>query len=114
MIDVTQEKLISIRQVPRLLPCRPTGKRVHISAVYRWIQRGIRGVQLEAIRVGGTTYTSHEALQRFAAQLRRPGIPQSVEGRQTPRARERASAKAAKLVEKELGIRPAGSDPHGP
>jgi len=45
---------------------RPNGKRVHISAVYRWVQRGIKGVRLEAIRIGGTTYTSREALQRFA------------------------------------------------
>jgi hypothetical protein len=30
------------------------------------MQRGIKGVRLDAIRIGGTTYTSREALQRFA------------------------------------------------
>jgi hypothetical protein len=29
--------------------------------------RGVRGIRLEVIRVGGTTYTSLEALQRFAS-----------------------------------------------
>ena len=66
MIDLSAEKLIRVQDVPRLLPPRHTGKRVHISAVYRWIQRGVQGVRLESIRIGGTTYTSKEALQRFA------------------------------------------------
>ena len=69
MIDISQETLLPIREVPRHLPPRPNGKRVHISAVYRWTQRGIRGAVLEAIRIGGSTYTSTEALQRFAERL---------------------------------------------
>ena len=40
-----------------------------ISAAYRWCQRGLRGVKLETIRVGGALITSREAVQRFANQL---------------------------------------------
>lgn len=69
MIDISTEHLIPIRDVPHRLPSRPTGRRVHISAVYRWIQRGVHGVHLEAIRIGGSAYTSREALQRFAEGL---------------------------------------------
>lgn len=69
MIDIANEQLIPIREVPRRLPPRPTGRPVHISAVYRWVQRGIRGTCLEAIRIGGNTYTSIEALQRFGNRL---------------------------------------------
>ena len=51
-------------------PCRcddgSVSRRSAISAIYRWMQRGIKGVRLDAIRIGGTTYTSREALQRFA------------------------------------------------
>ena len=72
MIDLTQEELVPVRDVPKHLPPRPTGKRVHISAVYRWLLRGIRGVRLESLKIGGTTYTSKEALQRFADQLSSP------------------------------------------
>lgn len=69
IIDLNHETLLSVAEVPRRLPSRPGGRRVHISAVYRWIRRGVRGVRLEAIRVGGTMYTSVEALERFAQRL---------------------------------------------
>lgn len=67
MIDIGHEQLVSLRDVRKLLPARSNGKRIHISAVYRWVQRGVGGTRLEVIRVGGTTYTSREALQRFAS-----------------------------------------------
>lgn len=69
MVDLLTETVIAIREIPRYLPARPNGKRVHISACYRWIQRGVRGVKLEALRVGGTMYTSVEALERFGLRL---------------------------------------------
>lgn len=69
MIDVEREKLVAIREVPSLIPPRPSGKKIHISACYRWVSRGVRGVKLEAIRLGGTTFTSIEAIQRFADRL---------------------------------------------
>jgi hypothetical protein len=75
LIDIGTEQLVSLHEVPRLLPARGSGKRIHISAVYRWVQRGIRGTRLEVIRVGGTTYTSREALQRFAAPPVSPNQP---------------------------------------
>lgn len=65
MINISTEHLIPIRDVPRHLPPRPTGRRVHISAVYRWIQRGVHGNRLESIKIGGMVYTSFEALMRF-------------------------------------------------
>ena len=68
MIDIGEETLIPLREAPKHLPSRPNGKRIHISACYRWIGRGVRGVRLESIKIGGTTYTSKEALQRFADQ----------------------------------------------
>jgi hypothetical protein len=37
--------------------------------LWRWAARGIRGVRLEVVRVGGTTWTSVEALGRFFAAL---------------------------------------------
>lgn len=65
MIDITNEDLIRLNEVPKLLPKRPNGKRIHISAIYRWSQKGIRGIKLATIRIGGTTYTSRQAIQRF-------------------------------------------------
>ncbi len=69
MIDLAAETLIPLRDVPRHLPTRSNGKRIHISACYRWMSRGVKGVVLESLRIGGSTYTSREALQRFAERL---------------------------------------------
>ena len=103
MIDTSTENLIALRDVPRCLPPRSNGKRLHISAVYRWSLRGIRGVRLETVKVGGTTYTSREAIQRFsermsgtepAAQLINP----------VSRARQRQLEQANAAVAKALGL----------
>jgi hypothetical protein len=60
MIKILSESLIAIGKVPSQLPGRP-----HISTIWRWINRGCRGVRLETILIGGKRYTSLEALQRF-------------------------------------------------
>ncbi len=65
MIDICDETLISVAEAVKKLPRRHTGRPVHLSTVYRWAQRGVRGVRLETIRVGNTICTSMEALQRF-------------------------------------------------
>jgi hypothetical protein len=38
---------------------------VHVATVHRWRLRGVRGVRLETIAIGGLRYTSREALERF-------------------------------------------------
>ncbi len=65
MIDLERETLINLNQAARRVPGRD-GRSVHISAIYRWINPGIAGVRLEAVRLGGRLITSVEALQRFA------------------------------------------------
>lgn len=95
MIDIANEQLIPIRDVPRLLPPRSTGRRVHISAVYRWIARGVHSVRLASIKIGGTTYTSIEAIQAFAQHLSRAdrsGSPSVIRKRQIDRSEREAMA----------------------
>jgi hypothetical protein len=69
MIDSTTETLISLADVPAHLPVRRGGKRTHVSCIYRWAQRGHKGVKLEVLQCGGTKVTSLEALQRFFERL---------------------------------------------
>jgi Protein of unknown function (DUF1580) len=69
MIDSTREQLIALSDVPKHLPARRGGKKVHVSSVFRWAQRGCKGVKLEALQAGGTKVTSAEALQRFFEKL---------------------------------------------
>jgi len=101
MIDMSCETLVPLSQVPKLLPPRSNGKRLHISAVYRWAQRGVRGVKLESIRIGGTTYTSREALQRFAEGNHTPS--QAVRTPASPTRRRRRAKAATQRVQEIFG-----------
>lgn len=60
MPDIFSEDLLAIADAAKELPERP-----HCSTMQRWHKRGIRGVKLEAIRIGGRWFTSRQALQRF-------------------------------------------------
>lgn len=59
-IDITQ-KLVSFAELARALPRRRRNRPVHVSTIHRWRQRGVDGVRLEAIRIGGAWHTSWEA-----------------------------------------------------
>ena len=61
-IDLEADTLIPVGKISTLLP-----KRVHTATIWRWIQRGVRGVKLETVLIGGRRYTSREALQQFIA-----------------------------------------------
>lgn len=104
MIDIEHEKLIAIHDVPKVLPPDHNRKRIHKSAVYRWMQRGRGGVRLEWIKIGGTRYTSLEALQRFADACTRSETstasePSQIQSPQQARRRvERAAARAQDVL----------------
>ena len=55
-----EESLLSLGDAAKTLPNSP-----HISTVWRWVNRGVRGVVLETIVIAGRRFTSREALQRF-------------------------------------------------
>src|SRR5690606_18271260 len=79
-IDITQETLITFAEVARALPRRRRGRPVHVSTIHRWRSPGLRGVHLEAMRVGGAWCTTWEAFARFSSQLtaRDGGDPAAV------------------------------------
>jgi len=118
MISVSHEDLIPLRDAPRHLPSRANGKRLHVSAVYRWAKHGVKGIRLETVSIGGTTYTSAEALQRFADQLTARRSLHVEEPQTSSEARRRASALVAARLESELGMDPGvlssttRADPH--
>ena len=65
-IDVTRDNLIRFRDLPSWSK-EHLGKRVHPSTFQRWRLRGVRGVKLASILVGGERYSSEESLQVFFA-----------------------------------------------
>jgi hypothetical protein len=58
------ESLLVLSLAAREVP-GSSGNGVHNSTVWRWALRGIRGIRLETVVIGGVRYTSREALDRF-------------------------------------------------
>jgi hypothetical protein len=58
MIDTRKETLLSFAEAAQQYDR-------NISTLHRWRLRGIRGVKLESILLGGERRTSQEALERF-------------------------------------------------
>jgi len=107
MIDLRTETALSLAQAARMLPPGRRGRPVTLSCLLRWVLDGVRlpsgeAVRLEAIRMGGRWLTSVEALERFAAR-QTPRLAEGISSPRTPTARDRASRRAGKNLER-LGI----------
>src|SRR5262249_13090467 len=63
-------------QIERLIPLAPAARnyvgKVNPSTLWRWHKRGVRGVKLDVVRVGGRNFTTAEALARFTSALSAP------------------------------------------
>jgi len=62
------EELLTLAEAARRLP-KIDGRKVAISTLWRWCRKGLRGENLEYVRVGRKVCTSHEALLRFFNRL---------------------------------------------
>src|SRR5262245_26557389 len=98
MLDLDTDHLFPLRDVPRQLPPSRRGKPVNLSTVLRWVLKGVRGVRLEAVMLGGTWYTSRAALREFTERLTARAVPAGV-GFRPPSASRRASALAERQLE---------------
>lgn len=85
MIDTTTESVITLAEAAR----DTAGRRLHLSTVHRWRLRGVAGVKLETVLIGGRRYTSREALQRFFARSTAARDGQHIP-EQSPTHREKA------------------------
>lgn len=56
--------LMTLDEAAKLLPGQP-----HVSTLHRWRGRGIRGVRLTTVRIGGRRYVSRTSLEQFAADV---------------------------------------------
>jgi hypothetical protein len=63
------DKLMPLAAAAAILGKRRGGKRTHVSTLHRWSRRGLRGVRLETIRIGGVVCTSEAALEAFFQAL---------------------------------------------
>ena len=90
MIDVQSEQVIKLAAAPGEVPGRP-----NLSTIYRWHLRGVRGVRLETILIGGTRFTSREALQRFFDRTTAAAAGETISNNtSTPKQRAKAIEQA--------------------
>ena len=68
MIDIEKEKPLSLAEATRVMP-KIDGKKLHVSTLWRWCKKGLRGVRLEHIRIGHRVCTSYQAISRFVNAL---------------------------------------------
>lgn len=108
-IDLQSETVVSLTQATKALP-PIDGRRIHVSTLWRWARKGVRGVRLEHIRLGHRVCTSLEALNRFAqsladAQEVSPSLPQAPlrSGPKSRSAAQRDRDIAAAEAELEVG-----------
>ncbi len=59
-IDINSESLVTVNEAPKSIPHHP-----HVATVWRWVYKGVRGVKLDTVTIGGRRYTSKEAIERF-------------------------------------------------
>ena len=76
-IDFSVEQVIPLSDAPDHIPRRRRGRKKAVSTVYRWATKGVKGVILETLQVGGTRCTSLGALQRFFNRLSSEGGPKT-------------------------------------
>jgi hypothetical protein len=62
-------ELFPINEVPKRLPRRRNGRRIHVSAAYRWCKAGLEGVVLKTVLVGDRLCTTERWLVEFFAEV---------------------------------------------
>ena len=74
-IDVDSETLLPFCEARSAFP---GGKRLSLATLHRWRLHGVRGTRLETVLIGGSRYTSAEAISRFIAAQNRDeeSVPQ--------------------------------------
>jgi hypothetical protein len=98
------EGLLTLREFRARLPKRNNGQRVDLNTVYRWVSRGINGVRLRTVKVGGVMYTTMEWAWEFLNRDQRPGTttapsPSSAEIAPRPQTPARSPAQDRRALE---------------
>jgi Protein of unknown function (DUF1580) len=97
MIDTDTETLLTLNEARTAFP---GGKKLALATFHRWRLRGVRGVRLETILIGGLRYVSRESIARFIAAQ---NVDESLVPTITPAQRAR-QAKAAQSELAKAGI----------
>jgi hypothetical protein len=106
VIDPTAERLVPLSEARQLIPNRPDK-----ATVYRWYARGVAGVKLETLMVGGRRYTSQEAIRRFFERRTATADAAISAGSTADLGRQKQADRHDESVERELDARGIGPRP---
>lgn len=90
---------VSLADVAALLPLS-RGRPVHHNTILKWITSGVRGIRLDAVKIGGRWYTSAESLKKFSVSLtdaRKGAQPRDVDA-------DRAADESLARIRRRFGI----------
>jgi hypothetical protein len=93
------EDLVAWRHAAKSIPGAP-----HISTLHRWRLRGVRGHRLESILVGGSRYTSQQAITRFISACNTPADAPAATPSFTVAQRQKMSDAARQELAATFGI----------
>jgi hypothetical protein len=101
MIDLISEKPLTLQAAAKLPQLRRNGRSPHIATIYRWVDRGCRGLKLESVVIGGSRCTTSEAIDRWIAALSAGGDTQSapINVLKTPNQRQREHERSERALD---------------
>ena len=102
-IDTYKEKIISLDEGAKHVS-RISGTKRNRRVLIRWSNRGVAGVKLPTIRIGGQIYTSQEALNWFLNASREAKTQQRSKATAEGMRRAKLVDSDVELAAKELGI----------
>lgn len=94
------QELLSFSDVAAAIPSRMRGRKLHYATVWRWASRGVRGVKLETVTVGGARYVTRAALQEFISRCSARNNPN--------RPAQNIASRAKQIAQAEVECRLAG------
>ncbi|MCE9555997.1 MAG: DUF1580 domain-containing protein [Planctomycetes bacterium] len=99
MVDIVSEQPLPLSKIARQVPNRQGGKGINVATVWRWANRGCKGIKLEVVQIGGIQMSSADALARFFNRLTAAANGESAPA---PAPTSRQRAKAIDAAEREL------------
>jgi len=90
---------ISLTSAAKLLP-PVDGKPLHVSTIYRWAIKGVRGIRLQHVRLGRRILTTEQDLHEFGEALAALGPARRTPRKPAaPKPRKRTQAERDSAVE---------------
>lgn len=65
----TNETALRVSDIPKILPAKPDGSRVHISSAFRFTTAGVSGVRIRRFKCGSVWCTTQEEVRRWERAL---------------------------------------------